>query len=62
MEVLRQALVIIRRVTVKILVMEIFMILLYGISVFALYQSIQSDDSDFSDSEDSGEFNLIDSL
>lgn len=42
--------------------MEIFMLLLYGISILALYQSIQSDDSDFSDTEDSGEFNLIDSL
>lgn len=38
------------------------MLLLYGISILALYQSIQSDDSNFSDTEDSGEFNLIDSL
>lgn len=37
------------------------MIVLYGITVLALYQRIQSDDSDFSDTEDSGEFNLIDS-
>lgn len=37
------------------------MFILYAISVLALYLSIQSDDSDY-DREDSGEFNLIDSI
>lgn len=37
------------------------MLFLYALSIFALYQSIQSDDSDYDD-EDSGEFNMIDSI
>lgn len=41
--------------------MELFMIVLYGIFILAFYLSIQSDDSDY-EQEDSGEFNLIDTL
>ncbi len=41
--------------------MEVFLLILYFISVYALFQSIQSDDSDFDD-KDSGEFTMIDSL
>jgi hypothetical protein len=37
------------------------MLVLYAISILALYLSIQSDDSGFEE-EDSGEFNLIDSI
>lgn len=41
--------------------MELFLLFLYAVTVFALYQSIEMDDTDFTD-EDSGEFNLIDSI
>jgi hypothetical protein len=42
--------------------MELFLLAMYAISVFALYQIIQSsDDSDYDD-EDPGEYNLIDSI
>jgi hypothetical protein len=37
------------------------MLLLYAISIVALYQSVQSDDTDYRDN-DPGEFNLIDSI
>lgn len=39
--------------------MELFMLFLYAISIFAFFLSIQTDDNDL-DNEDSGEFNLID--
>jgi hypothetical protein len=42
--------------------MEIFMLFLYALSVFVLYQSVQADDTDYDKGEDSGEFNLIDAL
>jgi len=41
--------------------MELFMFVLYAFSILALYVSIQADDSDYEE-EDSGEFNLIDSI
>lgn len=41
--------------------MEIFLIVLYLFSVYALYKSVESDDTDY-DGEDRDEFNLIDSV
>jgi hypothetical protein len=37
------------------------MFILYSLSIFALYQSVQMDDSDYDDN-DPGEFNLIDTI
>lgn len=41
--------------------MEIFLFLLYFLTIYALFQSIQDDDTEFDD-KDSGEFNLMDSV
>ncbi len=41
--------------------MELFMFMLYAFSILGFYLSIQSDDSEY-EQEDSGEFNLIDSI
>jgi hypothetical protein len=39
------------------------MFILYSLSIFALYQSVQMDDSDYDyDDNDPGEFNLIDTI
>lgn len=41
--------------------MELFMFMLYAFTILGFYLSIQSDETEY-EQEDSGEFNLIDSI